>query len=73
MTADEASGALPNGAALFSDQAKNYSTFRPRYPKEVYEIILAHLNQDQRSLAVDVATGSGQAAVQLAEHFSQVG
>jgi ubiquinone/menaquinone biosynthesis C-methylase UbiE len=38
----------------------------------VYSIILSHLKDNQRDLAVDVATGSGQAAVQLAEHFKQV-
>jgi hypothetical protein len=46
--------------------------FRPRYPQQVYDIILSHLGADQRSLAVDVATGSGQAAVQLAVYFKQV-
>lgn len=46
--------------------------FRPRYPQQVYDIILSHLGPDQRNLAVDVATGSGQAAVQLAEYFKQV-
>jgi hypothetical protein len=46
--------------------------FRPRHPHQVYDIILSHLGADQRSLAVDVATGSGQAAVQLAEDFKQV-
>lgn len=46
--------------------------FRPRYPKQVYDIMLSHLKDNQRNLAVDVATGSGQAAVQLAEHFKQV-
>jgi len=46
--------------------------FRPRYPQQVYDIILGHLGSDQRNMAVDVATGSGQAAVQLAEYFKQV-
>lgn len=68
MTAD----AAPNGAALFTQQAGNYSKFRPRYPHQVYDIILSHLSEGQRGLAVDVATGNGQAAVQLAEHFKQV-
>lgn len=46
--------------------------FRPNYPQQVYDIILSHLGKDQRNSAVDVATGSGQAAVQLAQHFKQV-
>jgi ubiquinone/menaquinone biosynthesis C-methylase UbiE len=39
----------------------------------VYDIILQHLpSRAQRQLAVDVATGNGQAAVQLAAHFERV-
>jgi hypothetical protein len=38
----------------------------------VYDIILSYIDDSQRHLAVDVATGSGQAAVQLADHFKQV-
>lgn len=52
--------------------AQRYSQFRPQYPKEVYDIVLQHLGPDQRKLAIDVATGSGQAAVQLAQFFEQV-
>lgn len=40
--------------------------------QEVYDVILQHLKEDERKLAVDVATGSGQAAVQLADFFTQV-
>lgn len=46
--------------------------FRPQYPQEVYRLILSHLDENQRVLAVDVATGNGQAAVHLAEYFKQV-
>uniref|UniRef100_A0A383WJ69 Methyltransferase type 11 domain-containing protein n=1 Tax=Tetradesmus obliquus TaxID=3088 RepID=A0A383WJ69_TETOB len=52
--------------------AERYSQFRPQYPQQVYDIILQHLGPEQRELAVDVATGSGQAAVQLAAFFKQV-
>ncbi|KAF6264472.1 S-adenosyl-L-methionine-dependent methyltransferase [Scenedesmus sp. NREL 46B-D3] len=52
--------------------AERYSQFRPQYPQQVYDIILEHLGPEQRKLAVDVATGSGQAAVQLAAFFQQV-
>jgi hypothetical protein len=56
MTADAA--APSSGAALFTQQAGNYSRFRPRYPRQVYDIILSHLAAEgQRDLAVDVATG----------------
>jgi hypothetical protein len=53
--------------------AERYSQFRPQYPQQVYDIILQHLGPEQRKLAVDVATGNGQAAVQLAAFFEQVG
>jgi hypothetical protein len=52
--------------------AERYSQFRPQYPQQVYDIILQHLGPEQRELAVDVATGSGQAAVQLAAFFKEV-
>lgn len=55
-----------------TNRTHRHNRFRPRYPQAVYDIILSHLSADQRELAVDVATGSGQAAVQLAQHFKQV-
>jgi ubiquinone/menaquinone biosynthesis C-methylase UbiE len=59
-------------AALFSkpDQASLYSLHRPTYPRELYAAIVARCSQ--RSLAVDIATGSGQAATALAGHFDRV-
>jgi len=54
----------------FSDKSADYSTYRPRYPAE----LLAYLAQisPATNLAWDCATGSGQAAIALAEYFSQV-
>jgi len=59
-------------ASLFSDaaQAACYSLHRPTYPAEMYSAIQSQCKG--RSLAVDIATGSGQAAVALAEHFAKV-
>jgi len=59
-------------ASLFSKaaQAACYSLHRPTYPPELYAAILAKC--EGRSLAVDIATGSGQAARALAEHFTKV-
>jgi hypothetical protein len=53
-------------ASLFSkaDQAAHYSLHRPRYPQELYEAIVSRCSG--RALAVDIATGSGQAATALA-------
>jgi ubiquinone/menaquinone biosynthesis C-methylase UbiE len=55
---------------LFSSQAVVYSKYRPSYPPEVVEYILAHCTQ--RSVAWDCATGNGQFAVLLAPHFEKV-
>ena len=54
----------------FSDQAKLYATFRPDYPKELYEFIFHHLLH--KKIAWDCATGSGQVAQHLSRHFEKV-
>jgi len=54
----------------FSGHAADYAKYRPDYPAELYEY-LATL-PGKRELAVDCATGSGQAAVGLAAHFDCV-
>ncbi|MCP4125641.1 MAG: class I SAM-dependent methyltransferase [Gammaproteobacteria bacterium] len=54
----------------FSTQAVDYSRFRPGYPRELF----AYLGSiaPTTGLAWDCATGSGQAAVALAENFDSV-
>lgn len=54
----------------FSKQAKVYSRHRPRYPSTLFDY-LASLASG-RSFAWDCGTGSGQAAVELAERFDHV-
>jgi SAM-dependent methyltransferase len=54
----------------FSGHAADYAKYRPDYPADLYEY-LATLS-GKRELAVDCATGSGQAAVGLAAHFDCV-
>ena len=54
----------------FSRQSADYSRYRPGYTQELIAY-LAALAPD-RSLAVDCATGNGQAAVLLADHFDSV-
>lgn len=54
----------------FSKQAELYARYRPDYPKEMYDFIFEHLSG--RQLAWDCATGSGQVATYLADHFEQV-
>lgn len=54
----------------FSPLADRYAALRPTYPLELFAW-LATLPA-QRDLAWDAGTGSGQAAVALAEHFAEI-
>jgi SAM-dependent methyltransferase len=54
----------------FSTLAGRYAGFRPHYPKEMFAY-LASL-PPQKELAWDCACGSGQATVDLAQHFRKV-
>jgi len=55
---------------LFSQQSDLYARYRPTYPKELYEYILSFVKE--KKTAWDCATGNGQAAVILADHFKKV-
>jgi SAM-dependent methyltransferase len=54
----------------FSRQSAAYGRYRPEYPPELIEFVAARA--PARRLAVDCATGSGQAARALARHFAAV-
>ena len=54
----------------FSKQSRLYSESRPRYPKELFEYLKTLA--PSLELVWDCATGNGQAAVSLAEHFEKV-
>jgi SAM-dependent methyltransferase len=54
----------------FSGQAAEYARFRPHYPAELFSFLASVA--PGRGLAWDCGTGSGQAALGLAEHFAQV-
>jgi len=54
----------------FSQQSRAYSRYRPGYPPELIAWVAAQA--PGRRLAVDCATGNGQAAVALADHFESV-
>jgi SAM-dependent methyltransferase len=54
----------------FSGHAGSYARYRPDYPAELFDY-LASLTPNH-AVALDVATGSGQAAVGLAAHFDVV-
>jgi len=54
----------------FSKFAATYAAHRPTYPKELFSEIAQLAPASHR--AWDCATGTGQAAVSLAEHFDEV-
>jgi SAM-dependent methyltransferase len=54
----------------FSGHAATYSTYRPTYPSRLFEWLAE--TAPRRDRAWDAGTGSGQAAVGLAEHFGLV-
>ena len=54
----------------FSASAAEYATFRPRYPSALFDFVSSI--PLRRRVAWDCATGSGQAAVPLADRFERV-
>jgi methyltransferase family protein len=54
----------------FSGVAGAYATFRPRYPAALFAFLSQHAPHHDH--AWDCATGNGQAALGLAEHFTAV-
>lgn len=59
-----------NSENPFSKIASQYSTWRPRYPTTLFDRLIEFCPTHQS--AWDCATGSGQAAIDLARYFSQV-
>jgi SAM-dependent methyltransferase len=58
------------GAPDFSPLARSYAAFRPAYPGELFAWLASVVPRGD--LAWDTATGNGQAALGLAEHFERV-
>ena len=54
----------------FSSQADHYQRYRPSYPPELFEFIVAQVKE--KDMAWDCATGNGQTAKGLAPHFNKV-
>lgn len=54
----------------FSRLATSYTRYRPHYPKELFDYLASLAAERER--AWDCATGNGQAALGLAQHFDQV-
>jgi SAM-dependent methyltransferase len=57
-------------ADYFSRLAGDYARYRPHHPAELFEYLAG--TAPSQELAWDCGTGSGQAALQLAEHFKKV-
>ena len=54
----------------FSKQASVYAKFRPQYPDEMIAHVVSFV--DNKSAALDIATGNGQVAAKLADSFEAV-
>jgi len=54
----------------FSDNSADYQAYRPRYPDELFTYLASIA--PSHDTAWDCATGSGQSALVLSEHFKQV-
>lgn len=54
----------------FSLQSTEYAKFRPHYPGALYDFLYSTLHSFERAL--DVATGNGQVAAELAKQFTEV-
>lgn len=54
----------------FSQHASIYATFRPTYPKALYDFVFSNLTHFDR--AWDCATGNGQVAGELCKYFKTV-
>lgn len=54
----------------FSSQADHYQRYRPSYPPELFEFIVAQVKE--KDMAWDCATGNGQTAKGLAPYFNKV-
>jgi ubiquinone/menaquinone biosynthesis C-methylase UbiE len=59
-----------SNAGLFSTVAREYATFRPGYPPELFAWLARAA--PRRDAAWDCGCGSGQASTALAEHFAVV-
>lgn len=54
----------------YSRQSEEYSKYRPTYPTELFQFLNSICKQ--HNIALDCATGNGQAAIGLAKYFDNV-
>lgn len=56
----------------FGQAAEAYFAYRPEYPPQIFERILAALPPDRRQRAVDLGAGTGRSTRELLPHFAEV-
>ncbi|GJL91988.1 class I SAM-dependent methyltransferase [Hyphococcus sp.] len=61
---------MNDASSSFGEAAKNYASFRPSYPPEVFNFLTGHA--PGRLRAVDLGAGSGQATQALSKLFEHV-
>jgi SAM-dependent methyltransferase len=54
----------------FSDHARRYLAYRPQYPDSLFSYLSSLVSE--HDLALDCATGNGQAALKLTPHFRSI-
>ena len=59
-------------APLFRDQSDAFGTYRPEYPKELYDWIASLIPEDQRGTVADIACGTGKSTGNLTVLFQKV-
>lgn len=59
-------------AKLFSAGAAEYSLYRPQYSEKLFQNIYDFANLKQYKTVLDIATGTGQAAIALSPKFEKV-
>ncbi|MGH9758333.1 MAG: hypothetical protein ACRD4M_11395, partial [Candidatus Acidiferrales bacterium] len=58
--------------SLYGRVAGEYVSYRPEYPLEVFDRILAAIPPNRRGLAMDLGAGTGKAALILSPHFAKL-
>lgn len=61
---------MSDSVPLFSTRSDAYAEFRPSYPADLFSWLASQCRQ--RTRALDIAAGSGQASLPLLEHFTEV-
>src|SRR5262245_36201158 len=62
----------PVSATLFTGKSNAYARYRPSYPAEAIDCILAPFGDARRVQVVDIGAGTGIASRQLAERGARV-